>query len=270
MLEISNGSTVWSTRSQRQRRLIDEVMARGSVSISELSMMLDVSVMTVHRDLDELQSQGFLRKSRGVATALSSSVLESVDGFRRNQQPEEKLELAAAAFAYIEPGQSILLDDSTTVVPLLEMLPQRTPLTVVSNSLGVTKAIAGVEGIILVTLGGEYVDWCNSFLGKMTLDAIQGLQVDLAIVSTAAIIGDSCFNQSQDTTAVKRAMMDVSEQRILLVDHTKFGRRALHRLSKLNDFDVVIVGSRTPDEVVQVVRDTGVNVQIARPRVARA
>ncbi|MET0702169.1 MAG: DeoR/GlpR family DNA-binding transcription regulator [Mycobacterium sp.] len=253
-----------SRQAQRHRLLTEAVMAAGTMTIEDLAKTLNVSVMTVHRDLDQLEAQNVLRKSRGAATALPSSTVESNDAYRRAQQRSEKAELTAAALEFIQPGQTVMLDDSTTLLPLLDQLGTRAPLTVVSNSLSVTNALVDSEDIQLVLVGGEYHGWCNAFMGQMASDAIGALHADVLIMSTSAVIGGACFHQQQDTVSIKRAMMSAASSTVLLVDHTKFERRAMFRLCGLDEFDHVIVDSKTPDDVVDGIRKRDIDVTVAR------
>jgi DeoR/GlpR family transcriptional regulator of sugar metabolism len=253
-----------AARQEERHRLITEaVMATGSVAIEDLSRMFDVSVMTIHRDLDRLEAQNVLRKSRGVATALPSSTVESNDAYRRNQQRDEKRGLAAAAMEFIQPGHTVMLDDSTTVLPLLDLLPGKAPLTVASNSLSVINGLVGSEEIELVQLGGEFRAWCNAFMGQMTLDAITALRADVLIMSTSAVTGGACYHQRQDTISIKRALINAAETSVLLVDHTKFERRALFKLCALADFAHIVVDSETPDAAVDALRQQHGSVIIA-------
>jgi DeoR/GlpR family transcriptional regulator of sugar metabolism len=255
-----------SRQARRHRLLTDAVMAAGTVTIEDLARTLNVSVMTVHRDLDQLEAQNVLRKSRGAATALPSSTVESNDAYRRSQQRSEKAELAAAATAFVQPGQTVMLDDSTTLLPLLDQLGAKAPLTVVSNSLSVTNALVDVEDVQLVLVGGEYHSWCNAFMGQMASDAISALYVDVLIMSTSAVIGGACYHQQQDTVSIKRSMMSVASSKVLLVDHTKFERRAMFRLCPLDQFDHVVVDSKTPADVVDDIRKRDIDVTVA-PRI---
>jgi len=247
----------------RHRQLVDSVIGQGSMSIEDLSSLLKVSVMTVHRDLDLLDSQGIIRKSRGMATALPSSAVESTDAFRRSQQATEKAELAAVALESIQPGQTVLLDDSTTLLPLLEILHRRAPLTIVSNSLSVVDALVEVQDISVVAVGGEHHRWCNAFMGQMTTDSLHNLRVDVLIMSTSAVVDGSCYHQRQDTVSTKRAMLSCASERILLVDHTKFEKRALYRLCGLTDFTRIIVDSRTPQSRIDEIANLGVEIIVA-------
>jgi len=247
----------------RQRAIADAVMSEGSIRIEQLAERFEISLMTVHRDLDELESRGLLRKSRGLATALSSSLVESSDVYRLGQQAPLKHALAEAALQFLEPGQSLMLDDSTTVLHLAKMLGAKTPLTIITNVLTLMNELKGVRGISLVALGGTYHNWCSAFMGSMTAEAIGRLRADVFVMSTAAITDDICFFQSEDTVQTKRAMFEVAAKRILLVDHTKFERRALHALASLSEFDHVIVDSQTSQEHIDRLRSRGVDVIVA-------
>jgi DeoR/GlpR family transcriptional regulator of sugar metabolism len=253
----------------RQRAITEAVMAEGAVRIEQLAERFDISLMTVHRDLDELESRGLLRKSRGVATALSTSLVESSDVYRSSRQVAEKESLAVAALEFIEPGQAIFLDDSTTVLQMAKHLSSKTPLTVITNVLTLMNELTGVRGISLLALGGEYYNWCSSFMGRMTHQAISQLRADTFIMSTSAITDDTCFHQTLETVDIKRAMFDASATRILLVDHTKFEKRALHALAHLTEFDIVIVDAATSEEHIIRLRSQGIRVVVA-PRIGHA
>ena len=220
--------------------------------------------MTVHRDLDELEERGLLRKDRGVATAAATSLVESSDVYRASRQLGEKEAFAHEGSNFIEPGQAIFLDDSTTTLHLLPHLHTKTPLTIITNTLTIMNELRGTRGITTVGLGGEYHNWCSSFMGRMTVREISELRADLFIMSTSAIIDDICFHQTLETVDVKRAMFESASKRILLVDGTKFEKRALHAMLPLSAFDAVIVDASTSTTEINRLRDKGIHVQVAR------
>ncbi len=244
----------------RQRAITEAVMTEGAVRIEQLAARFGISVMTVHRDLDELEGRGLLRKSRGIATATPTSLVESSDVYRASRQLAEKEALARCALELVEPGQAILLDDSTTVLHLARRLQAKAPLTVITNVLTIMDELRGVRGITLIGLGGQYYNWCSAFMGRITTQSISMLHADTFIMSTAAITNDIVFHQSLETVDVKRAMFDAAARRILLADHTKFDKQALHALVPLSDFDTVIVDDATPTEHLLRLRGKGVHV----------
>ncbi len=260
-----------SRQMARQRAITAAVVAEGSVRIEELAERFDISLMTVHRDLDELESRAILRKTRGAATALPTSLVESSDVYRLSQQGVEKEALALAAMQFVEPGQAVFLDDSTTVLRMARHLPARVPITIITNALTLMGELRTTRGITLLGLGGHYYNWCNAFMGPMTVQTIASLRADTLIMSTSAITNDVAFHQFPETIETKRAMFDAANKRILLADHTKFERQALHALAPLKDFDTVIVDDRTPDEHIARMRSHGIVVAVTTtPATARA
>ena len=100
-------------------------------------------------------------------------------------------------------------------------------------------------------------------MGRVTTESIDQMRADVFIMSSAAIVDDMCFHQSQETVDTKRAMFEASALRVLVVDHTKFDKRALYRLAALHEFDHVIVDSATSEAHVERLRARGVRVTVA-------
>ncbi|CAA9437138.1 MAG: Glycerol-3-phosphate regulon repressor, DeoR family [uncultured Quadrisphaera sp.] len=246
-------------REEIRRRVVDE----GFVRIEQLADALDVSLMTIHRDLDVLQGEGWLRKVRGGATARPSALHHGDVRHRIATMSGAKRELAHAAVALVEPGQSVLLDESTTALALVDLLPGRGPLTVVSNFLPVITRLGAEPGIDVICLGGAYYGAYDAFLGMRTSEAVRSLRADVLFASTTAVTGGQCYHQSQETVAVKRALMEAADQRVLLLDHSKFLQRGLHHLAPLSAFDLVLVDRGTPSADVEALRGQGVEIQVA-------
>lgn len=247
----------------RQARIAEAVMADGTIRIERLAAMFDISLMTVHRDLDELESRGILRKSRGVATATSTILVESSDVYRLSHQAKEKEALALAAMELVEPGQVIILDDSTTILRMAPHLEGKAPLTVVTNVLTLMSELRGTKGLTLIGIGGQYYGWCNAFMGPLTTQALSELHADTAFLSTSAITRDVAFHQVTETIATKRAMLRSANRKVLVVDHTKFDRQAMYALAPLTDFDTVIVDDATPAADIDRMRGKGIDVIVA-------
>lgn len=226
---------------QRREAIAEIVLAHDFASARELATRFAVSLMTVHRDLDELERRGVLRKTRGGATPQPSSLFESNVRYRLATAPAEKEALARYALTMIEPGQAVLLDDATTTLALARLLPSIAPLTVITNYLATIQWLHDAPGIRLIALGGEYFPSHDSFLGIVCEDAIASLRADLFFMSTSAVSHGIAYHQEQVVVAVKRAMLRAASKRVLLIDHAKLGKTALHQLAPLSDFDLVVV-----------------------------
>lgn len=252
------------TAAQRERRekIRAQVVANGSARIEELAEAYGVSVMTIHRDLDALQQEGFLRKIRGGATAQPSAVFHGDMRHRMNTMIEAKRVLATAALELVEPGAAVALDDSTTALEVARRLPERAPITVVTNFLANITALAGKPGVDLVALGGAYYPAYDAFMGMRTLEAIAPIRADVLFLSTTAVTDGACYHTSTETIQVKRALMEVAARKVLLIDHSKFARRALNLLCPLTDFDLVLVDSGIDDAVRDELVDRDVPLRV--------
>ena len=253
------------SKRERQEKIRELVVGNGFVRIEQLVADFDVSLMTIHRDLDDLESQGWLRKVRGGATAQPSAVHHGDITHRLASNMEAKAEIAQAAASLVQPGQAVVLDDSTTALHVARQLPERGPLTVITNSMLVMRELAGKSQLDLVALGGVYYTAYDAFFGMQTMEAARSLSADLLFMSTTAITDGRCYHQSQETVQVKRVLMDISATRILVTDHSKFARRALHELAPVTEFDTMIVDRATPSEIVESLVELGTEVRVADP-----
>lgn len=250
----------------RQERITEMVVERGTLSARELAETFGVSVMTIHRDLDELQRQGVLRKSRGAATAQPSGTFESNVAYRAKANIEAKQLVAQHACREVESGMSVLLDDSTTALQMIPHLAALAPLTVATNYLSAMQQIAQHRDLNLVALGGQYDVQHDSFLGFICCDQVRSMRFDVAFVSTSAVMNGAAFHQEDRIVTVKRDMVAAASRAFLLLDHTKLQRTALHELLPLTAFDAVVIDAATPPEQLAELREHDVRVEVAGGR----
>ena len=242
-------------RTTRQQRIIEHVLARGSASAAELVELTGVSLMTVHRDVDELARRGLVRKYRGGVSAQPTSVFESHSEYRRTVRLREKTAIAAAAVGMIEPGSSIMLDDSTTALEVARLLGDVGPLTVVTNYLPTIDVLKELPDVRLIALGGDYSRTHDSFNGIACMESIAAMAVDLCLVSTSSMTGTMTYHQEQDVVLVKRAMLDAAARTVLLMDASKAPRRALHQLRRPAAFDALVVDEGIDAAVLAELRE---------------
>jgi DeoR/GlpR family transcriptional regulator of sugar metabolism len=256
----ANGSSL--APEQRQERIAELVLKQPFIAAKDLAERFDVSLMTIHRDLDELEAHGVLRKVRGGATPQASSLFESNVRYRLTVASEEKQALARAALLQIEPGQAVLIDESTTGLALARLVPARVPLTVITNSLSVMQELRSVRDIKLIVLGGDYWPRHEAFCGLACEAAVSALRADVLFMSSTAISGGVAYQPDQDMAIAKRAMIAAAARRVLLVDHSKFARVALHRLAPLTAFDLVMTDDGIDDAGLRQLQEAQVPFEV--------
>jgi len=257
------GADAAARRPARRRTEIAEyVVAHGAATAQELVEAFGVSLMTVHRDLDVLERQGVVRKYRGGVSAQPTSVFESNVAYRLNTAQAQKQALARRARAMVEPGMSVMLDDSTSALAVVPLLEDVAPLTVATNFLPAVPLLTAMPEVQLIVLGGIYSPTHDSLGGVPCAEAVEGLWADLLLCSVSAVSATHAYHQEQEIVLVKRAMLRAARTRVLMIDSAKLGRAALHRLAPLTDFDLVLVDDRAPAEQVAELREHGVAVEV--------
>ena len=250
---MSAGRSTQSSRAARQRKIVDHVMKSGFVSAADLMSVTGMSLMTVHRDIDELTSKGLLRKSHGGVSVLPTSVFESSAEFRMHRNVEAKQALARSALAFIEPGMSLMLDDSTTVFQLARLLPKVGPVTVLTNYRQIVETLKDEPDIRLIAIGGQYSRSHDSFIAPSSETGLDNYAVDIVFQSTSAMTESMTFHQEQEVVVMKRAMLAAGTRRVLLMDGTKVGRTSLHRFAAVEEFTDVVVTSDVPTATREVI-----------------
>jgi DeoR/GlpR family transcriptional regulator of sugar metabolism len=249
---------------RRQEEISHLILDRGSMTINQLATQFSVSPMTIHRDLSELADQGVIRRFRGGASAQPSGVFESSVRYRMSAMPEAKNAIAKEASTLVEAGMSILLDEGSTTLALANLLTEITPLTVMTSFFETMKLFSQVRGVRLISLGGEYKHNHDSFIGVECIDTLRSLRADIAFMSTSAVDAGTAYHQEQEIVLVKRAMMQSANYRVLLVDHSKLGRIALHRFADLNEFDLMITDADADESQVADLVSHDVNFRVAQ------
>ncbi|WIK64507.1 DeoR/GlpR family DNA-binding transcription regulator [Gleimia hominis] len=247
----------------RRNQIASIVLSEGETSVEELSEKSGVSVMTVYRDVAVLENAGVLARDRGKVFATASGLHEASARYRLMQEEPQKKAMAQCAAQLIVPGSSLLIDDSTSAVWALRELLDGPALSVVTNSMLVAGEMAGKTKHSLMLLGGEYQAWAEATMGPVTCDTLLGIHADVCILSASGVKNLTLYHPYADVAAVKRQMMKAASRTIVMLDHTKFARRALHAFGSLTDVDTVVVDSLTPQETLDRLKEAGVHVLVA-------
>jgi DeoR/GlpR family transcriptional regulator of sugar metabolism len=229
------------------------------ISLNELAERLGVSLMTVRRDLDELQEQGLVQRVRGGAVSLAMAPEEAGFGKREAWQARTKQRIGAAAAELVEPGQTILLDAGTTTAALAASL--KGPLTVAVLSLQAAEKLADRPGIRLLVLGGESRPGERSLVGHLTLRMLEELWFDCFLMSIGAVhkeLGWSEFSM-EDATVKQHARLR-AKKTVVVADSSKLGVRAFTRVAGLGEVDTFVTDDPGEDETLTAIEEAGVHI----------
>lgn len=250
-------------REERRQAIIDILVESRAVDLDDLAMRFAVSKMTVHRDLDELEQAGVLRKVRGGATIDAGTQFESDFRFRELQEADVKRAIADAAAELVEPGMTVMINDGSMAAVLGDVLSRRKHVTVITNNAAILERAKGESGVTLIGLGGLYSPKFNAYIGIVTEQALSRLRADIAFISAPAVSGRLAYHMDEAVVRTKRAMMASCGQSCLLINNRRFGHTALHVLADLNEFGTVISDKPLPHETSAEIRDGETLIKIA-------
>lgn len=250
----------------RQRQITERVVAEGSCTAQELANEFGVSIMTIHRDLDLLQQRGIVRKFHGGVTAQPSGVFEARMSTRMTTNVAEKESIGRKALDFVQPGMSVLLDDSTSVLHMISGFPDRAPLHIGTTFLtGLTKLapVTEASGITAIGIGGRYDALHDSFVGAQAVAQVEAMRWDAVFMSTSAVSEQVAHHQEDHIMALKKAMLASATERYLLADHSKLGHVALHKFAALSEFDCIITDQKADRAILNLWDELGIRYEIA-------
>ena len=246
---------------ERRRRIARLVRELGSVTVSGLESEFGISPMTARRDLIALEEEGWVRRIHGGAVLPEFAGHEDSFWYRLEEEVAAKERLAEAAVGLLEPGDSVFVDCSTTTYYLARRILSEGPrVTLLTNSVPVMELVMknGAPKADIIGVGGIMRKLTLSFVGPHAVRTISAYSADRAFVSVKGVTRDGNLTDPDLMEAeVKRAMVEHSEEPVLLVDGTKFERRGLNVITHASKLSRALVAD-VPEERLASLADTEV------------
>jgi DeoR family fructose operon transcriptional repressor len=210
----------------RLQRIESQIRSAGRVRVVDLAAQLDVSEMTIRRDLDMLAADGVVQRIRGGAVAIGPQPF--ADRFSRNMRAKDRI--ASKLTDLVGAGGAIGMDASSTLQRLTGHLGEVRELTVVTNGQDTFAALQGKAGVTPLLTGGQLDPRTGSLVGPIATRSARSLLLRRLFVSAAAL--DPVHGTSETTleeAETKLALADVAAEVVVAVDSSKLGHRAAAR-----------------------------------------
>lgn len=231
---------------ERQQRLIEILREQKSVQLEALAERLGVSVSTARRDLEALEHRGLVERTHGGAIFRGEQRHPAAMSERMRENVEAKRAIGAAAAKLVEPNMTLLLDGGSTVYYAAELVTAR-PLQVVTSSLQIASLFADDEQVELVVLGGILYPRSATLVGPIATRCLADLHADLLLFSLAGIYEHDAYNINLDMAEVERVMLQQAARSVMLMDASKFGRKSLARVCRVEDVERIIADPDVSD-----------------------
>ncbi|WP_432453782.1 MULTISPECIES: DeoR/GlpR family DNA-binding transcription regulator [unclassified Agarivorans] len=211
------------------------------VTVVNLSTIFKVTEETIRRDLEKLEMQGFITRTYGGAVLNANGIIDNVHFYKRTKSlHEEKQTIALKAQSCLENVTTLAADSSTTVMEFLKLLRDRSDITIMTNSAEAIHELATAE-VNLVSTGGELNKTSLSMQGVMTKEAISKHHVDIMVMSCKGLdMQSGALDSTAAEADVKKAMIKQASEVVLLVDHSKFERKAFVKLVNFDNINYIV------------------------------
>lgn len=248
---------------ERHKYILDKLYEKGYVNVVDLCKELDVSGVTIRKDLKLLEDKALLFRSHGGATIHNPYINDKPVNEKEKIRRDEKNSIGAAGAALIAPNDAIIIASGTTVLSLSKNIHPKGHLTVITSALNVAMELLRYPEIEVLQLGGLLRNSSSSVTGpyaeriladfscsKLFL-GVDGIDVEFGLTTTNLM--EAQLNQR---------MIAAAQKTIVLADSSKFGKRGFGKICGLEDIDQVITDNGISAHVVKAMEDLGINVTI--------
>ena len=249
------------------KKLISE---NQSISVSNLSRLFNVSEITIRRDLQKLQGEGFLEKVHGgaILKLLKEEYLPIyLEDIKRNKEKKERI--AKEAVKLIKNGDSIILESGTTCLELVYNLDEKKNIKVFTASVPLAyelwKIAVNRNDIEVYICGGLIETKSNTLIGGQAVQFFNSISADIAFIGAIAVstLNGYVYAVSQFDADVTSAIINNSRKKILVTDSSKFYNNAHIKVFPLKILDALITDSEIDKKTASAIKNLGVNLRIA-------
>lgn len=244
----------------RRSRIVELLREQSYCGQAEIAQLFGVSEMTVRRDARRLAAEGLVRAVRGGIIKIDEPAVGIDFRLRVQRRPDTKQRIARAALEMITPGTTIALDAGTTTLELARLLVPPLRVKVVTASLPALNVLAGRPEIETIGLGGTLNPELQNFAGPLTLLALRHLHVDQTFLAATAVSKGAMYCNVMWDSEIKRGLIEVGGEVVLLVDSSKFSMTAIARVASLTAVNTVVVDDQIAPADLESIRSDGIRV----------
>jgi len=246
----------------RQQRILAELRVSATLRISELASELGVSYETIRRDLEEMGESGLINRTYGGAVARPFG-FEPAWSERANAMTAEREQIASLAVKFVRPGEVLLIDAGSTTLHFARRLAaELKDLTVITNSFAVAQALATNPSMTVIACPGRYDVQEGGVAGPDCIAFIGRFNANRAVVGASGLTGEGPNEANSASAAVKRAMFGRAQERMLLIDHLKFGQPNLEVVCPLTDINRIVTDKAPARELALALRKAEIELHL--------
>jgi DeoR/GlpR family transcriptional regulator of sugar metabolism len=253
--------------SSRVQAIQTELLRNGKTTVQELAERLNVSVVTVRRDLAELQRSGGLRRTHGGAIPVEPLLYEpflhdATFQVQIERHAEEKRRIGIAAAELIQDLQMVAFTAGTTATQVARSIWVDRRVTVVTNTVNVAMELSSRPNITVIVTGGQLHGSWFSLVGPHAIHAVQKMVFDILFIGVDAIdTSRGLMTHYLEEAALNSAMIAQATKKVVVADHSKFSKTAHHVFGSPANVDLIVTDTDAPEETVRSFEEQGIEVR---------
>lgn len=249
---------------ERRKQILLLIEERNSISVAELCRLLDVSDMTIRRDLCILSNRGLLERVHGGALSRQGRSYEPPYHSRATNQVVQKEIIGRRAATLAHEGDSIALDVGTTTFEIAKALTKTPNLTIITASLPIANVLSEAPNIRLILTGGIVRPQELSLIGHTAEQTYQQYHVDKAFVGVGGLDLEAGLTEyNLEDALVKKSMIKNAGQVIVVADSSKLGEICFASVAPLSVVDTLVTDANAPSEIVDLLRARDIEIVFA-------
>ena len=235
---------------ERRNKILELLNVNGSVRVTELSLLFDISEVTIRTDLADMEYKGLLTRVHGGAVSSYKPYYSMSLNQRLSTNQSQKEVIAKKIASMIENNDTIMLNSGTTTLMVFRALPQDFNLSIVTNSISIALEGTANPNFNIILLGGLINSKYQFTFGDDAIRQLKSYHADKLILSVDGIDAEHGFSTYYDKEAeIDRIMLQQSSVNIVAAAHSKFDRRAFTKISDLSVADYIVTDTEVPDKI---------------------
>ena len=248
---------------QRRDAIMELLNTKGEVYLKDLEDLFpDCSSMTLRRDLKYFEENGFVKRTRGGAVALSmlSMAAEDVYSRRALENTAAKSIIARKALSYIEGGRSLYLDSGTTLMLFAKEIPDDY-ISILTSGPNIALELIKKSKPNVMLIGGQLNRNTISVSGANATSFLSGVNIDTAFMAASGFSLQNGFTSgTYSECELKQEVLKRASSAIMLMDSSKIGKSLPYTFGSLSDIDVLVADDDLPEELKAAAAESGVTV----------
>lgn len=250
-------------QAERRAYIMKYMQEKGKVVIEDLAKEIDVSPMTIRRDLDFLESKDKIIRTHGGAISVQNLHQEIPYHNKKEKQIDEKSRIAEYASSLIEEGQTIILDAGTTTMEIAKKIVGLKDIIVVTTDLMTAAYLSKFKDIQVYCTGGIIQNEIGACIGNKAESFLSNIYADIAFIGASFIdLNRGITSPTMEKATIKKKMLEAADKTVLVADNTKFGKKGFAKVCLLEDLDLVITDSGIDDKLLKSIKDGNVNISV--------